>query len=133
MMKRCCSCKQEKSLDDFHKGANYCKPCASAASRSNYTKRKKDSSWYEAHKEKRAQQTRDKKRKAVELMGDKCFDCGNSYPECVYDFHHLDSNQKDLNPSAAIKLSEERMMKELSKCVLLCSNCHRIRHFGNDK
>lgn len=132
-MKRCCGCKQDKPLDDFHKGANYCKPCAIAASQKNYHKRKSNSNWYSEYKEKRVQQIREKKKKAVELMGGKCFDCGNSFPDCVYDFHHLDPKEKDLNPSAAIKLSEERMMQELNKCVMLCSNCHRIRHFGDNE
>jgi hypothetical protein len=131
-MKRCCDCKQEKNISEFHKGAKRCKPCAIAVSRFNYHKRKSDSSWYLEYKEKRVQQARERKQKAVKLMGNKCYDCGNSYPDCVYDFHHLDPNEKDLNPSAAIKRTEERMMEELKKCVMLCANCHRIRHFGND-
>lgn len=34
---------------------------------------------------------------AIQLKGDKCFDCNTSYPYQVYDFHHLDQSQKDMD------------------------------------
>ena len=36
--------------------------------------------------------------------------------------------QKDLNPANAVSYSEETYMNEIKKCIMLCSNCHRIRH-----
>lgn len=66
----------------------------------------------------------------VEHFGDKCYDCDTTFPQCVYEFHHLDPNEKDVNPSKALTWSEDRMWKELNKCIMLCSNCHKIRHFG---
>lgn len=73
---------------------------------------------------------REVKEKAVEYMGGVCFDCKQSYPNFVYDFHHLDRSQKDMNPSKAFRENFEQTKKELDKCVMLCSNCHRIRHFS---
>ena len=58
-----------------------------------------------------------------------CIDCGiksNNY--CIYDFHHVEDN-KEFAISKTSK-SFDSIKKELDKCILLCSNCHRIRHFN---
>lgn len=72
------------------------------------------------------------KKKAVEILGRKCLDCGYSSPEFpeVFDFHHLDAEIKDDKISSLIARgrSWEDIEAEVLKCVLLCSNCHRIRH-----
>ena len=71
---------------------------------------------------------RERKKLMAKHFGGCCKDCGVSYPQYVYEFHHTDPKQKDVNPSKALSWSEERMWKELNKCVMLCSNCHKIRH-----
>lgn len=69
------------------------------------------------------------KRKAVEYKGGRCIDCGLKTDKwCVYDFHHTDNNKEYTISGNAVKF--ETMKKELDKCVLLCSNCHRIRHYS---
>ena len=70
---------------------------------------------------------RNAKRKLVEYMGDKCSHCGNSYPDVVYDFHHLDPKTKEISTNLRSR-SFENAVKELQKCIMLCSNCHRIEH-----
>ena len=74
---------------------------------------------------------RDIKQRAVDYKGGKCQDCLVSYPICVYDFHHLDPTQKDFKISGqGIRNMEWNLIQsELDKCVLLCSNCHRLRHY----
>lgn len=70
------------------------------------------------------------KERAVHYKGDKCQDCRNEFTACVYDFHHLDPTQKDFDIANHTSTSlDEKIKKELDKCILLCSNCHRIRHF----
>lgn len=87
--------------------------------------------WYADNRKRRQlvanEAGRKRKREVVKRFGDKCHDCGNSYPDFVYDFHHLDPSKKDVNPSKGIRSKD---YSELEKCVMLCSNCHRIRHFG---
>jgi hypothetical protein len=56
--------------------------------------------------------------------------CGESHPAC-FDFHHT-SDDKEIHVGGAIQRgwSFERIMKEIKKCVVLCSNCHRKHHFS---
>ena len=71
-----------------------------------------------------------RKRSSIEYKGGKCQDCG-----CVsnmkddiskFDFHHL--RDKDFEINRAHSKSWESLKKELDKCLLLCANCHRLRH-----
>ena len=88
--------------------------------------------WYRDNRSRRQDAANKRNRERKKLMakhfGGCCKDCGVSYPQYVYEFHHTDPKQKDVNPSKALSWSEERMWKELNKCVMLCSNCHKIRH-----
>lgn len=68
------------------------------------------------------------KAEAIELCGNKCNDCGVSYPACVYDFHHVDPTTKHKELAKLFVGRREIWLKELEKCVMLCSNCHRLRH-----
>lgn len=71
---------------------------------------------------------RRKKEKAILLLGGKCKECG--YNKCMgaLDFHH--TGQKEINISEALtQWNWNRLEKELSKCILLCANCHREHHY----
>jgi hypothetical protein len=56
--------------------------------------------------------------------------CGAKHP-AVLDFHHQDPSQKEVGIHEMIqdKWSIARIGKELAKCVIMCSNCHRILHY----
>jgi 5-methylcytosine-specific restriction endonuclease McrA len=75
---------------------------------------------------------RDKlKKMAIEYKGGVCQECG--YHKCIgaLEFHHLDPNEKDFGISAkGVTRSWEKVKKELDKCILVCSNCHREIHAG---
>lgn len=70
------------------------------------------------------------KEKAVKLFGGKCTKCG--YDKCIaaLDFHHVDKTKKEFNIFGANKKSWIKMLEELKKCILLCSNCHREHHWN---
>lgn len=76
-----------------------------------------------------------KKRKQIiiEERDGICYDCKCSFHYSIFEFHHLEPSQKEFNWSTAKKLTEEKMRKELEKCVMLCANCHRLRHWKVDK
>lgn len=128
----CSTCKESKPTDQFYndkskRGFSYqCRPCQKARTREWHSKRE--------NKDKRNARVNykqvERKQWAVDYMGGKCNDCGGVFPLCVYDFHHVDMTTKENNPSYFIKLSREKAMEELAKCVMLCANCHRVRHFG---
>jgi predicted HNH restriction endonuclease len=44
------------------------------------------------------------------------------------EFHHTDPSKKEEAISEICFKGWERVKKELKKCVLLCSNCHRSLH-----
>lgn len=74
---------------------------------------------------------RRKKITAIEKFGGKCCLCG--YDKCInaLEFHHLDKDLKEEKPSYIImRWSWERAKKELEKCILVCSNCHKEIHYG---
>jgi hypothetical protein len=68
------------------------------------------------------------RKKIIDYLGGSCVDCG--YNKCygALDAHHLDELTKDFNISGAHCKSWKTIVKELEKCILLCSNCHRERH-----
>ena len=111
--KYCPKCKITKSISDFYirRGTqthSYCKSCVLAQT---------------------VERQRNLKRLSVEYKGLTCFDCGIVDHPCVYDFHHIDPSQKDFTIAHRKQYKfDESIKKELDKCVLLCSNCHRKRH-----
>lgn len=68
------------------------------------------------------------KQKAVDYGGNRCSACGNMFSNVCYDFHHIDRNTKYKEVSCMITemYSWEDIEKELDKCIMVCSNCHRL-------
>jgi len=62
--------------------------------------------------------------------GIKCLLCGEK-ERCCLVFHHKDTKSKDGNVSKLLTdlRSKEKILKEISKCVVLCANCHRKLHW----
>lgn len=59
-----------------------------------------------------------------------CVRCGyNTYVGSM-DFHHTDPTRKDFSIAARQCISKQRLAEEISKCVLLCRNCHGELHAG---
>jgi predicted HNH restriction endonuclease len=66
---------------------------------------------------------------AIRYKGGCCQKCG--YDKCIgaLDFHHIDPSTKEAGWTLMRKMSRENMVKELDKCILVCSNCHREIHY----
>lgn len=57
-----------------------------------------------------------------------CKDCNQTYPSYVMDFDHLPEHEKVAEIPLLIKAgSSKKLMEEIKKCDIVCSNCHRIR------
>jgi predicted HNH restriction endonuclease len=67
------------------------------------------------------------KLRMIEYKGGKCEDCGGTFHPASYDFHHVNPDEKEFSFNR--NMSWKKAVKELDKCVLLCSNCHRVRHY----
>ncbi len=78
------------------------------------------------------QARRDIKASWITYKGCACEDCGIIYDgtnECIFDFHPLDPKEKEFGLSFIIRHTPTKdVSKELDKCILLCSNCHRLKH-----
>lgn len=55
-----------------------------------------------------------------------CTDCKRYFPACVMDFDHV-KGEKLYNVGLMMSLPREAILEEISKCELVCSNCHRLR------
>ncbi len=56
-----------------------------------------------------------------------CQDCNKCYPFVCMDFDHIDSTTKKYNVTSMLHCEEKDILKEIAKCELVCSNCHRSR------
>ena len=113
--KLCHRCDTVKSVDDFYRRRNkqetsaYCKPCSN-----NQT----------------IERQRAFKRQCIEYKGGCCERCGYDKCDAAMEFHHNDPSKKDFT-IAHVRLTtfSDDIRKELDKCRLVCSNCHREIHF----
>lgn len=112
--KVCKVCEQRKPLTDFYKFSSgrihsTCKGCWNCKERSRYKIKIADFEVYKAD------------------IG--CQKCGESRPY-VLDFHHKNPKEKSFSISDKTRtgLMNSEVQKEISKCILLCANCHREFH-----
>ena len=75
----------------------------------------------------------EKKQILVEHFGNVCQDCKRSFPPCCYDFHHIDPSTKCFEIAPRLDGNLNTIMEEAKKCVMICSNCHRIRHYKENR
>lgn len=58
-----------------------------------------------------------------------CLDCGQRFPHYIMDFDHRPGEMKAFAISArnSMNASLDRLIAEIAKCDVVCSNCHRER------
>lgn len=66
----------------------------------------------------------------IQKRGGKCERCGYNKNISALEFHHLDPNKKEftLDSRNLERHSDEEILKEFDKCILLCANCHAEYH-----
>lgn len=137
-MKQCSKCKVEKEEICFNNKRqrkdgsyglhSYCKVCQKEFHRQHYLANKKD--YFEKAKR------YDKKYKLLLLKKvlayfkkHPCVDCGETNP-VVLDFDHRDPTQKEYDVATLVHRCRrcwDKILKEIKKCDVRCSNCHRIK------
>ena len=88
--------------------------------------------WYKNNKHKVKEYHKTKYAKDRQWMDEflssaKCSHCVESDPRCL-DFHHVLPKGREKSVSSMLIYSKERILKEISKCIILCANCHRKEH-----
>lgn len=69
-----------------------------------------------------------------ELFGNKCQICGYNKSQRALNFHHVNESSKQFNVGGIrAEMRMERLLDEVSKCVLICTNCHAEIHDGTAK
>lgn len=111
--KFCPKCEKDKNVEDFYyrktekRHQSYCKICLCQIQMDRWIERKK---------------------LAVEYKGGKCIKCGYNKNYAVLNFHHRNPEEKDFEWVKLRLKSWDKIIKELDKCDLLCSNCHIELH-----
>lgn len=110
--KHCSLCKETLTIDHFYTNGNRlssrCKAC------NIDTTRVKQQEF---------------KAQCVTYKGGSCIRCGYDRYVGALEFHHNDPTEKDFEISKVkSKCFNESIKKELDKCDLLCSNCHKEVH-----
>jgi len=65
---------------------------------------------------------------AIKYLGGKCQKCGWNGNQAALQFHHKDSKTKDFNIGNVANKSWDSIKAEIGRCVLLCANCHTVKH-----
>jgi hypothetical protein len=132
-MKQCSKCTLLKPADQFNKKGKHlhslCKECNKLY----------QAEWYLKNSDKVKSKSRlsnkiSKVRNQKYVRGIKaskgCFFCPEKEPVAL-DFHHT-SNDKEHNIARLANSSNaiEFIEKEIAKCIVVCSNCHRKLHAG---
>lgn len=69
-----------------------------------------------------------RKRRRIQMIKEflPCYRCGEHYPAPVMEFHHREADNKEFHIRRGDQRRWEDIERELTKCDLLCANCHRI-------
>ncbi len=129
-MKKCGKCNLIKDDVKFSKKGNilqsYCQSCNKIAQQE----------YFQRNKILCLQKRNIYKQKTKEWFQDykknlKCERCPENHIACL-EFHHLNPKEKEVSIGNAInRWSIKRILEEIKKCSVLCSNCHRKEHYKN--
>lgn len=131
--KQCVGCNENLSLDLFSfrnkaKGTlqSRCKKCYNLYNRHYYKNFERDKQITRVGKNTKKLRERYQTWKSQQS----CCVCREDAVECL-DLHHVDPKEKDGNISLLLAYNSwNRVVEEIQKCVVVCSNCHRKIHSG---
>ena len=132
-MRPCPKCGRLLADEDFNwkvrgiRRAFYCKECSREYIKEHY---KKNTSYYIAKAKVRKQKVRQEHFSYIEsyLERHPCVDCGET-DILVLEFDHRDRKDKcyDISVLTMKGVKLQRVIDEIAKCDVRCSNCHRRR------
>ena len=123
-MKKCSKCKIEKSDRQFYRNQSDCKERQDIMYKARYDK---DKLHYAEIKHNNIKIREDMVDKIKGEFG--CSICGEKDFRCL-DFHHKsDDKDKAVCKLVATGCRWQRVLDEIAKCIVICSNCHRKHHY----
>lgn len=130
-LKECSICYKEKPVSEFSVRraspdglCGACGICSAEKQREQYKDNKK---YYLDRNRELRSKNREKYRETKE--GKPCAHCGGLFPQVCMDYDHIDPKTKKLCVAQMMGYSWKDIEKEISKCELICSNCHRIKTY----
>lgn len=132
MLKRCSVCKKEKPDSEYDcktkdgRQASLCKPCRRDKERRYQQQRKVDSP--ALPRKYHARRTMKKRQYVLGyLLKHPCSQCGHADVRAL-EFHHRNPDQKIASIASMQNKSYSlaTLKAEVEKCIVLCSNCHKI-------
>jgi hypothetical protein len=99
-------------------------------------KRSYNQEWYKNNKQGHRQRCVDNKKrydaKVLDLLNGlknvPCADCSRRYRPYIMDFDHVRGTKLgNISDMAKNQVSKQRLLDEVAKCDVVCSNCHRER------
>lgn len=131
--KICSRCEKELPADDKHFASRNDRGKEELQGHCRICQKKYRRQHYENNKDKYINKAKLYRDKFVEWFVEykktlKCTKCGdNRY--WVLDFHHIDPIEKDVDVATLVrKCNKKRLLNEVKKCIVVCSNCHRDIH-----
>lgn len=135
LMKKCSKCQLEKDESEFYfknkklnKRHSQCKKCSESNRKSKEHYDKYKSQYIERNRKRRERLINENTISLIEfLKKHPCVDCGEKNP-IVLEFDHRDEKEKSYTISKKMRYYKwETILKEIDKCDVRCSNCHKIR------
>lgn len=133
-MKQCNRCHQVLPLEEFNRKRkeslqSYCRSCQKEYGKEHYHKNREQN----AEKQRLAKKARlDAIKTDIRKLKEStpCLDCGESYPYYCMDFDHV-NGKKTTHISEMVQqgAARWRIFSEITKCEVVCANCHRKRTF----
>ncbi len=99
----------------------YCKECGKILTRSHYQRNKR------RYLDKNLRSFQKRREFVREIKNQPCADCGIIYPYYVMDFDHRENETKEFGLNAITQKAINALKREIAKCDVVCSNCHRER------
>ena len=116
----------QNCLQETLKGVPYKDPQKQRESRERY-RQENHEHLREKYNEWRGNRRAETQKLINEIKSQPCADCGESYPPYVMDFDHVRGQKLFCIATRPPALSMLKILDEIEKCDVVCSNCHRIR------
>ena len=126
--KTCNWCHKTKPITEYYKNSKgidgvsgHCKQCHKEYYKAYYQQKDKGN-YRESTKIAMREKMRKNRAHYVGLMGGKCVKCGTTEN---LEIDHINPEDKTLRTSSMWSRKHDTIMEELSKCQLLCCDCHK--------